>query len=529
VLLLVGIVVAVVGLWVVGVVSPATLAGGESGPVFPFSDQSEDGVVAVSVNESTVDPGDRVTVTVTVDGSPASDAAVRVAGASYATGDDGTVVVSVDDPGSYEVTGVRPDGNRSTTTTLRVRRFETALTVSVPGRAVTAETVPVRVTRADGGPVDATVVVDGETMRTGADGVANVSFSVAGEFDVRATKQPTDAYRFADGTATVTVDRRRVPLVATANRSAPRVDDAVAVSVRRGDTGDPVNATLALGGRTVRTGADGVANVSFSVAGEVRVAASARSTDAVRFENATALVTVQRIQVPLSVSVSPRPVPEGDRARFVVRRTDTGERVDASLSLFGTSYSTGGDGRVSFPFYAPGDVRVSASKARTPRERFVPANASFTVVGPEIVASAVSVPASAPANATMRVTATLSNVGTEPASEDAVVTVGGATTRVPTTVEPGATTTVNWTVTTPNATGNVTVVVAYEEVRVERVVELVPPAANDRTNASNATAATTRGRTAEFPRETTPRGSTRVPKPPVSTDRTALRRPDSSP
>ena len=101
VLLLVGIVLAVVGLWVVGVMSPATLAGGESGPVFPFSDQSEDGVVSVSVNESTVDPGDGVTVTVTVDGRPASDAGVRDAGESSATGEDGTVVVSVDEPGSY--------------------------------------------------------------------------------------------------------------------------------------------------------------------------------------------------------------------------------------------------------------------------------------------------------------------------------------------------------------------------------------------------------------------------------------------
>jgi hypothetical protein len=500
-------VAAVVGLWVVGVMSPATLAGGESGPVFPFSDQSEDGVVSVSVNESTVDPSGRVTVTVNVDGNPASDATVRVAGESYATGEDGTVVVSVDEPGAYEVTGVRPDGSRSTTTTLRVRRYQTALSVSAPQRVVTAETVPVRVTRADGGPVDATVVVDEETVRTGADGVANVSFPVAGEFDVRATKAATDRYRFEPGQTTVTVDRRRVRLVATANRSTPRVDERVAVSVRRGDTGERVNATLAVGNRTVRTGADGVGNVSFPIAGAVRVVATANRTDAVRFENATARVAVQRLRVPLSVSVSPRPVAEGDRARFVVRRTDTGDRVDASVSLFGTPYPTGDDGRVSFPFYVPGDAIVSASKASTPRERFVAANASFRVVGPEVVASAVSVPVSAPANATMRVNATLSNVGNEPASEDAVVTVGGATTRVPTTVEPGETTTANWTAVTPNATGNVTVVVAYEEVRVERTVELVAPRTNESTNASNVTAVTTVERSGASARATNVRGS----------------------
>ncbi|MFC6955310.1 hypothetical protein [Halorubellus litoreus] len=480
-LLLVGIVVAVVGLWVVGVMSPATLSGGESGPVFPFRDQSEDGRVSVSVNRSAVDPGDLVAVTVSVDGKPVSDATVRVAGASYATSGDGTAVVSVDDPGSYEVTGVRPDGNRSATTTLRVRRFESALSVSVPESVVTGESMPVRVARENGSAVDAVVAADGETVRTGADGVANVTFDVAGEFEVRASKEPTAEYRFVEATGAVTVERRAVALVATANRSAPRVDEPVAVSVQRRDTGEAVNATLSLDGRTVATGADGVATVRFDAAGEVVVVAGANRTQAVRFVDGRARVDVRRIPVPLSVSVSPNPVREGERARFVVRRTDTGERVGASVELYGSAYPTGADGRVSFPFYAPGNATVSASKASTARERFVGANASFVVVGPEVVADAVAVPETAPADGTMRVNATLSNVGNERASEDAVVTVGTATTRVRTTVPAGETTTASWQVTTPDATGNVTVVVRYEEVRVERTVRLVA-STNDSAN-----------------------------------------------
>lgn len=473
VLLLVGIVVAVVGLWVVGVMSPATLSGGESGPVFPFRDQSEDGVVSVSVNRSTVDPGEPVAVTVRVDGNPASDATVRVAGESYATGGDGTVVVSVGDPGAYEVTGVRPDGNRSGTTRLRVRRFESSLSVALPDSAVTGEPVRVRVSSGNGSVVDAVVVADGERVRTGADGVANVTFATAGEYAVRAVKEPTANYRFRDGEASVSVDRRRVALVATANRSAPRVDDPVAVSVRRRDTGAAVNATLSLGGRTLSTGADGVATVRFDAGGEAVVVASASRTPAVRFVDARARVDVQRIPVALSVVVSPDPVPEGERARFVVRRTDTGERVPATVTLYGSAYSTGADGRVSFPFYVPGDVTVAAAKAPTARERYVPANASFVVVGPEVVADRVAVPATAPVDGTMRVNATLSNVGNERASEAAIVTVGSATTRVRTTVAANETIDVSWAVTTPNETGNVTVTVSYEEVAVERTVRLV--------------------------------------------------------
>ncbi|WP_323675550.1 hypothetical protein [Halorubellus sp. PRR65] len=473
VLLLVGIVVAVVGLWVVGVMSPATLSGGESGPVFPFRDQSEDGQVSVSVNRSTVDSGEPVAVTVSVDGNPVSDATVRVADEVYATSGDGTVVVSVDDPGSYEVTGVRPDGNRSATTALRVRRFESALSVSVPGDVVTGASVPVRVTRANGDPVDAVVAADGETVRTGADGVANVTFAAAGEFEVRASKEPSTAYRFVDATGTVTVERRAVALVATANRSAPRVDEPVAVSVRRRDTGEAVNATLSLGGRTLSTGSDGVADVRFDAAGEVVVVASANRTRSVRFVDGRARVDVRRLPVDLSVSVTPERVSEGERARFVVRRADTGERVGATVELYGSAYSTGADGRVSFPFYAPGNATVSVAKASTARERYVGGNASFVVVGPEVVADSVAVPATAPADGTMRVNATLSNVGNERASEDAVVAVGSATTRVRTTVPAGETTDASWEVATPDETGNVTVVVSYEEVRVERTVRLV--------------------------------------------------------
>ena len=485
VLLLVGIVVAVVGLWVVGVMSPATLSGGESGPVFPFRDQSEDGQVSVSVNQSAVDSGEPVAVTVSVDGKPVSDAAVRVAGASYATSGDGTVVVSVDDPGSYEVTGVRPDENRSATTDLRVRRFESTLSVSVPETVVTGEPVPVRVTRENGSAVDAVVAADGESVRTGSDGVANVSFDVAGEFEVRASKEPTARYRFVETTEPVRVERRAVRLVVSANRSVPRVDEPVAVSVTRRDTGEAVNATLSLGGRTLSTGSDGVATVRFDAAGEVVAVANANRTPAVRFVDGRARVDVQRIPVQLSVSVSPDPVPEGERARFVVRRTDTGERIGATVELYGSAYPTGADGRVSFPFYVPGNATASVSKASTSRERFVPANASFVVVGPEVVADAVTVPETAFADGTMRVNATLSNVGNERASEDAAISVGTTTTRVRTTVPAGETTNASWRVATPNATGNVTVVVHYEAVRVERTVRLVA-STNGSTNATDA-------------------------------------------
>jgi hypothetical protein len=472
VLLLVAIVVGVVGLWVVGAMSPATLPGGESGPVFPFRDQSEDGVVDVAVNESTVDPGGVVGVTVTVDGKAVSDASVSVAGRSYETDDDGEVVVRLESPGSYAVEATGPEGNRSASTSVRVRRYRTSLVVSVPDGVVTNETVPVRVERADGEPVSASVSVNGRRVSTGPDGVANVSFATAGSYVVRASKPKTESYVFADGTANVSVDRRLVRLDVSWRTRSPEVDESTTVTVQRRDTGEPVNATVDVGNRTVVTGADGRATVAFDVAGRVPVTARANRTPAVRFRPAESSVDVRRIPVDLSVSVSPNPVQEDERATFVVRRSDTGERVDATLSMFGTSYATGPDGRVSFPFFSPVNATVTATKASTPRERFRSADATFVVEGPEIVVESLSVPESVPADESMTVTATLSNVGTADASGDAVVTVGNATTRIPTSVASGGTETVSWTVATPDETGTVTVVVAYEEAVVTRTVRL---------------------------------------------------------
>lgn len=479
--MLVGIVAAVIGLWLVGAMSPATLVGTDSGPIFPFSDQSEDGVLEVSVNESSVDPGDPVTVTVTIDRSPTSDATVSVDGTEYEVGGDGTVVVELDDPGEYTVRASGPDGERSATAEVRVRRYQTSLTVSLPDEAVTGEPVPVRVERADGQAVTATVSAGGQQVRTGQDGVANVTFERAGDLEVRASKSDTETYTFEDAVANVSVERREVALAVSTNGTDPRVDEPVVLTVTRQDTGEPVNATVAVGDRTVTTGDDGAATVTFDRGGRVRVEASADPTPAVRFGPTTARLSVERLPVNLTVSASPNPVAEGERATFVVRRADTGERVSATLSMFGSTYATGANGTVSFPFYAPANATVEATKEPTDRERFRPAETRFVVEGPEVVVDSLSVPETAPAGEPMEVTATLSNVGTTGFDDEAVVTVGGETTRVPVSLASGETDTVTWSVDTPDETGNATVTVDVEEATVERAVRLTG-------NASTATA-----------------------------------------
>lgn len=483
IILLVAIVLGAVGLWLFGVMSPATLVGGPSEPVFPFSDQSGDAQVEVSVNASQIDPGDAIEVSVQIDNKPTSEAPVEIGGESYRTGDDGTVVVRLQDPGSYTVRAQTPGGDRSATTTIEVARFDASLQLSVPSTATTGDGVPVRVTHENGSPAAASVRSGGETYRTGPDGVANVTFQTAGTVTVTASKSPTDRYRFADASDEVEVERRAVQLAVSTNETTPQVDDPVELSVVRTDTGTVVNATVVLtpesgGGAgdanetTLVTGADGRVTTSFDRGGSVEIRVTADRTDAVRFVAGETSVDVQKIPVALEVTVTPDAIQEGERATIEVRRAETGVRVPATVSLFGTAYETGSDGRISFPFYVPGEVTVTASKEATARERFEPDSTTFLVEGPEMVLEELSVPDRAQAGGSMEVTATLTNVGNDGMDGDAVVTVGGVTTRSPTTVAAGETKTVTWTVDTPQATGETTVHVAYEEISVTTNVTL---------------------------------------------------------
>jgi len=212
---------------------------------------------------------------------------------------DGRATVRFDAAGAYTLTA-----NRSQTATERFRTASADVTVERRRAALVVwladdtllvdQSTLVRVQRSDTGEgVAATVQVGGRTVETGGSGYGVLSGLSAGEYEVRASADPTTRVAFEEATATLTVERETVPLSVTANVSEPAGGQPVAVTVTRGDTGAPVNGTVTVGGETYRTGADGRVVLSFERPGNRTIDARTERTRTERFEAARTSVDVR--------------------------------------------------------------------------------------------------------------------------------------------------------------------------------------------------------------------------------------------
>jgi len=257
------------------------------------------------------------------------------------------------------------------------------VTLSVDGNRSTAtvgDAVAYEVTRgASDDPVaNATVSVAGETYRTGADGRVVVTVERAGEYEVVAAKAPTNTTEFRPARVRLTVERRVAALELSANASSVRAGDAVRYTVRRADTGDPVDGTVAVAGREVRA-RNGTATVVVAAAGEYEATARAPSTDRVRFESASAPLTVERRVAALRVRVETGDEFAPTNATVRVRRGDTGDPVNATVAVGNRTVRTGEDGLATVRLTAAGEYAVTATAPETPAVRFRTGRATLTV------------------------------------------------------------------------------------------------------------------------------------------------------
>jgi len=255
--------------------------------------------LAVSTNVSTVRVDDPVAVTVrrADTGEPVSGH-VTVGNRSVDV-EDGQATVRFDAAGEYSLTA-----NRSATSTERFDAATTTVTVERLSRDLSVrlfdetmlvgETTWLQVRRADTGEgVPATVTVGDRTVETSSRGFALVSNLSAGEYDARATADPTPRVAFEAATARLTVERETVPLSVTTNVTAPRGGDPVSVRVTRADSGASVNASVQVDGTTLRTGDDGRVVVRFDRPGNRSIVATRADTRAETFRSASAEVDVR--------------------------------------------------------------------------------------------------------------------------------------------------------------------------------------------------------------------------------------------
>jgi PKD repeat protein len=97
------------------------------------------------------------------------------------------------------------------------------------------------------------------------------------------------------------------------------------------------------------------------------------------FQDETLSLTVLRESVDLRITPNRTTVPDEGSVRFRVRRSDTEEAVNASLTVANRRYVTGSDGFVDIRFPTPGSFEARTTKQQTDAARFTPASTAIQV------------------------------------------------------------------------------------------------------------------------------------------------------
>ncbi|MCD2199712.1 hypothetical protein LPA44_07355 [Halobacterium sp. KA-4] len=326
----------------------------------------------LSASKTSVTPGEDVTFTVkNADTSNYANATLRIAGDTYRTGDDGKLVYAFQQEGTFEVVAEKADTagtnyvNASVNVTangaesnLKLSASETALR---PGESVTFSVKSSKSSEH----VNASLRLGDETRWTGSDGTLKHVFDEVGDYVVVASKPATLSTTYENDTVDVTVEKRDEPLALSVSESTVRPGEAVTFTAKNAYTSNYANASLAIVDNTYRTGADGKLTYAFEEEGTYEVVANKTDTLGSDYHNDTENVTVEKADVPLDVSVnttSPRPC---EPVQFVVKRGDTGNYANATVSVANHTVTTGEDGTLVLSLGVAGEFTATASKDDT--------------------------------------------------------------------------------------------------------------------------------------------------------------------
>ncbi|WP_256297133.1 CARDB domain-containing protein [Haloarchaeobius salinus] len=242
---------------------------------------------------------------------------------------------------------------------------------------------------------NATVRVDGQSVETDRNGTATVRFETPGDYTARVVEPEADNNTVAR--LPLRVRRFTVSLSASASETTVVTAEGLQVAVTRADTGEPVTGRVVVDGRTVRTNESGVATLSFDTAGGYELRVEKERTETERFTAVRVPISVERRSVALDVGLSSNRTRVDDAVTATVTRADTGEPVNASVTVANRSVWTGPDGTVPVALDASGTYDVAATAPRTDAVRFTDGAASLRVrprlVGLDLAASQREVPA----------------------------------------------------------------------------------------------------------------------------------------
>ncbi|QLC34982.1 PGF-pre-PGF domain-containing protein (plasmid) [Halarchaeum sp. CBA1220] len=149
--------------------------------------------------------------------------------------------------------------------------------------------------------------------------------------------------------------------------------------------------------------------------------------------------------VDLNVSANATSVVRGGDVAFTVTRADTGEGVNATLTIDGATYETDANGTYVHTFESGGTYTVSATRANTDTTVFASDETTVDVAASAIAVSNLSAPSVVLQNETFAVNATLRNTGDAEGTRTVNLTVNGTTVESATrTLGPGENATVSF-------------------------------------------------------------------------------------
>jgi subtilisin family serine protease len=194
------------------------------------------------------------------------------------------------------------------------RTVELALSINETTPTI-GQRVSFTVTRKDtGNPVAANVTLDNTTLATGDDGRVEYVFDRSDTYTVAATKSDSVRERYQPASATVTVEKRSVGLVVTADPTTPVTGEQVTFGVTRVDTGEPVAANVTVDNTTLATGDDGRVSYAFEDADTyTALVTKSDSTTETFIESSLSLTVTEREQDgPIVVGERQATDPDGD-------------------------------------------------------------------------------------------------------------------------------------------------------------------------------------------------------------------------
>lgn len=436
---LIAIAVLVFGTLAVGVLgfgaTPVLDDDDGDGTVFPFQDWGEDGPEEVRLdvqpNRTELKPGEAVEFAVSYEnGTAVPDARLRADGENYRLDENGRAAITFERGGEFTVRADKENTDLTRYvadgTIVSVTRFEVPLAVEADAERSTAgEEVRFTVRRADTGEaVAGSLSVDGETYETNEVGSVTVPFERAGTFEATASKSSTDTEAFTEATTAITVERRSVALSLSRDNAAPRPGESVSLTVRRGDTQEPINATVEIDGEQ-RLASDGEFTVSADRATRLELSVAAPDTDSETFERVTTTIRFERYEAPLALDADVTTVERGETVEFTARRTDTDEPVPATLTAGNRTEWLDWQGTGSVRFDEAGTVPVTVTRANTTTHTFPSDERIVTVLDTEYEILGFEAPETVDRADDVTAEVTVRNTGADPGTAELVYEFDG--------------------------------------------------------------------------------------------------------